>query len=103
MREECPFANEGCKYFDKTPPPELNQEHGCFRDEHHPYFPKEVIRMLGREVVRMNNEKVEMTCRQLHDRIHSTVPFNLPTYTDLVVWKRDRQGQSNGIQTPDRR
>jgi len=93
MREKCPFANEGCKYFNNDPPPELRdkQEHGCFRDTHHMFFPKEIVARLGRDAVRMNNALTVQLCRAEHDTYHSKVPFNLPTYAQLEAWRANKQ------------
>ena len=88
MRKPCPHANPECKYFNKPTPPELAnvQEHGCYADRSHEYYPEPVLRALGSWALAFYKAHWQQECRDQHDERHKSNRWHLPTAKEVEDW-----------------
>lgn len=63
---ECPFANESCKYFERSPVPGGNKENGCFSDLDHKVPKRLATTALARAFI-YSPENLQQLCRSEHD------------------------------------
>lgn len=55
----------------------------CKEDLHHPFWPRGIVKLLGRKAVEMNNALAKKGCRHIHNQFHAERPFYLPTYEQI--------------------
>lgn len=88
MIEGCPHANQACPYWDRPTPEQLEpaQEHGCFSDTHHNYFPENrYVSKLDKQF-RDLQDNTEQLCRDDHEYLHeTTLPPKKPTPLEMVA------------------
>ena len=65
MRTPCPNANEECKYFDRPPIVE-GEDNGCFADKEHIYPRRLGSCAISRAFIGLSENHVQM-CRDEHD------------------------------------
>lgn len=72
----CSNCQEGCKYFERAPKPELRktQDNGGYMDRHHIYFPKGFYKTVIEQAFRNLPENILTMCRADHDELHATTP-----------------------------
>lgn len=81
----CPFANEGCKYWDRKTPGPLRgeQKHGCYSDLDHIVPQRLGTTALNQAYIQLSVNKQQL-CRRLHDEKTAAGDEPLPPIEDMI-------------------
>lgn len=91
---ECPFANETCKYYDRSPVRGGNRENGCYSDKDHKVPQRLATTALAKAFI-YSPENMQQICRDEHDAKTMAGDEPLPDRETMVesVLRQTRLGR----------